>query len=329
LTLLSICIATYNRAEYLGETLDSIVPQLGDDVELLVVDGASTDNTEDLVNAYTRDYAHIRYVRLPAKGGVDQDYNTAVESACGEYCWLFTDDDLLKPGAVDTVRAAIKQGHDLVVVNAEVRDRELAEILETQRVVLRQDRIYESHEMERLFVDAFRYLSFIGGVVIRRRIWMGRHPQSFFGTEFVHLGVIFQAPLLSTAMVIAEPYITIRWGNAQWTARSFEIWMFKWPNLVWSFDHISDEAKRSVSSREPWRSFRTLITHRSLGGYDLQSYRKYVVSKRAGTLWKSCAWLIACLPMKIAVGINNSYFAIKSVRQSVARVGRSRPDGAS
>jgi glycosyltransferase involved in cell wall biosynthesis len=61
--LLSICIATYNRADYIGETLDSIIPQLTDNVELLVVDGASTDNTEDVVRTYTD--PRIRYVRLP------------------------------------------------------------------------------------------------------------------------------------------------------------------------------------------------------------------------------------------------------------------------
>jgi glycosyltransferase involved in cell wall biosynthesis len=319
LTLLSICIATYNRADYLVETLDSIVPQLADDVELLVVDGASTDNTEDLVNAYARNHPHIRYIRLPAKGGVDEDYNTAVERARGEYCWLFTDDDLMKSGAVDTVRTAITQGHDLVVVNAEVRDRQLAEILESQRVVIPTDRVYEPHEMERLFVDAFRYLSFIGGVVIRRQIWMARKPQSFFGTEFVHLGVIFQAPLLSAAMVIAEPYIIIRWGNAQWIPRSFDVWMFNWPNLVWSFDHISDHAKRSVSRREPWRSLRTLLTHRGLGGYSLVSYRQYVAPREVGRLWRGCAWLIACLPMNIALRITDSYLAAKAASRSFAR----------
>jgi len=326
--LLSICIATHNRAGYLAETLDSIVPQLADDVELLVVDGASTDNTEDVVKGYTKSDARIRYVRLSIKGGVDQDYNTAVELAHGDFCWLFTDDDLLRPGAVTAVRTAIKKGHDLVVVNAEVRDRELSTTLERQRIILQHDRVYEPNEMERLFVDALRYLSFIGSVVIRRSIWMTRQPRSFFGSEFVHVGVIFQTPLPNTALVIAEPYITIRWGNAQWTARSFDVWMFKWPKLVWSFGHISDEAKRRVSSREPWRSFRTLIAHRSLGGYDLQSYRQYVVSLRAGTLWKGCAWLIACLPMKIAVGIKDSYLAIKVVRRSVARVIRVSSDEA-
>ena len=103
--ILSICIATYNRAGFIGETLDSIIAQMDDDVEILVVDGASTDNTEGIMREYTQKESRIRYVRLSAKGGVDQDYDKSVELARGEFCWLFTDDDLLKPGAV----AAVKQ----------------------------------------------------------------------------------------------------------------------------------------------------------------------------------------------------------------------------
>ena len=77
--LLSICIATYNRAGYIGETLDSSIPQLDDDVELLVVDGASTDNTEDVVRQFAQRETRIRYVRLSTKGGVDEDYDKSIE----------------------------------------------------------------------------------------------------------------------------------------------------------------------------------------------------------------------------------------------------------
>jgi abequosyltransferase len=78
---------------------------LDDDIELLVVDGASTDNTEDVVRIFAQKESRLRYVRLSAKGGVDQDFDRSVELACGEYCWLY-DDDLLKPGAVDAVKEA-------------------------------------------------------------------------------------------------------------------------------------------------------------------------------------------------------------------------------
>ena len=49
---LSICIATLNRGAFIGETLDTIVPQLRDDVELVIVDGASKDNTGEVVGRY-------------------------------------------------------------------------------------------------------------------------------------------------------------------------------------------------------------------------------------------------------------------------------------
>ncbi|MBU2575067.1 MAG: glycosyltransferase family 2 protein [Elusimicrobia bacterium] len=316
--LLSICIATYNRAGYIGETLDSIIPQLDDDVELLVVDGASTDNTEDVVRKYAQKKSRIRYVRLPAKGGVDQDYDKAVEFARGEFCWLFTDDDLLKPGAVAAVKAAIKKGYDLVIVNAEVRDRELSVILQSRRIVMHDNKVYAPNAMECLFVDALDYLSFIGAVVIRRSIWLSRERRPYFGAEFIHIGVLFQKPLPGPALIIAEPYITIRFDNAQWESRRFEIWMFKWPKLVWSFKDISNEAKLAVTRREPWRNFKNLVIHRSLGGYHIQSYRKYFSSMRINFLWKFCAWLIACFPRKIIVEFHCLYKQIKRRAHSYA-----------
>ena len=166
---------------------------------------------------------------------------------------LFTDDDLLKPGAVAAVKAAIKQGHGLIVVNAEMRNRDLSISFQRRRIEIHDDKIYAANEMENLFIDALDYLSFVGGVVIRRSVWLSREREIYIGTEFLHVGVIFQKPLTESAMIIAEPYITIRYGNAQWLPRNFEIWMFKWPKLVWSFKNISAEAMLIVSYKEPWR----------------------------------------------------------------------------
>jgi len=295
--LLSICIATYNRAGYIGETLDSIIPQLDDDVELLVVDGASTDNTEDVVRKYSEKESFIRYVRLSTKGGVDQDYDKSVELAHGEFCWFFTDDDLLKPGAVAAVKAAINEGHDLIVVNAEVRNRELSVILQSRRIVLHDNKVYAPTAMECLFVDALDYLSFIGAVVMRRSIWLSRERESYFGTEFAHVGVIFQEPLPGTALIISEPYISIRYGKGQWTFRGFDIWMFKWPKLVWSFAHISDKAKRCITRQDPWRRLITLILQRGRGAYTTQHYLVHLSALPAARLWKSSAWLISRLPV--------------------------------
>jgi abequosyltransferase len=297
--LLSICIATYNRADYIRETLDSIIPQVIDDVEIVIVDGASPDDTSDVVKSYMEVCKQIRYVRLLDKGGVDQDYDKAVELAHGEFCWLFTDDDLLRPRAVATVKTAISEGHGLLIVNAEVCDRTLAHVLERKRLVTQGDKMYSIDQMEDLFIDTMAYISFIGSVVIRRSIWLSRAREPYFGTEFIHVGVIFQNTLPESVLIISEPQICIRYGNAQWSPRQFNIWMFKWPKLVWSFDHISDDAKRRITRREPWRRLTNLILQRGRGAYTAEHYRKYFSALHSTKMWKISAWLISRLPVTI------------------------------
>src|SRR3972149_4191551 len=117
---LSICIATYNRAAFIGETLDSIIGQLTDEGEMVVGDGASTDATRTVVERYAAGCAGLRYIRLPEKGGVDQDFCKAIEYARGEYCWLFSGDDLFQRGGGEPVLRELRNGHSLVVVNADV-----------------------------------------------------------------------------------------------------------------------------------------------------------------------------------------------------------------
>ena len=117
---LSICIATFKRGKFLGETLETIVGQLTPEVELIVLDGASPDNTQELMEQYQRRYPQIRYIREATNSGIDQDYDKAVGYATGDYCWLMTDDDLLRTGALARVLSELKENRDLVIVNAEV-----------------------------------------------------------------------------------------------------------------------------------------------------------------------------------------------------------------
>jgi abequosyltransferase len=51
---LSICIPTYNFGEFIGETLKSVTDQARNGVEIIVVDGASTDNTAEIVRDFQR-----------------------------------------------------------------------------------------------------------------------------------------------------------------------------------------------------------------------------------------------------------------------------------
>ena len=293
---LSICIATYNRASCIGETLESIIPQITKEVEIVVVDGASTDNTCSVVKSYMKLCPQIRYVKLLSKGGVDQDYCSAVEHARGGMCWLFSDDDLLKPDAVKTVLDEAKNGYSLIIVNAEIMNKDLSGLVEIKRLQINKNEIYSSSEMELLFRRAISYMSFIGGVIINRDLWLQREKKSYFGTEFVHVAVIFQEPLPAPTLIIAKPYITIRYGNAQWSSRSFEIWMFKWPNLLCSLANISEQTRKEYKLTNSWMGMQKLFFFRAKGAYSLKEYRKCFTLKELSLWWRMMAFFIAVVP---------------------------------
>jgi abequosyltransferase len=293
---LSLCIATYNRAEYIGETLASIISQITDEVEIVVVDGASNDGTPDVVKSYAKSCKQINYIQLPVKGGIDQDFCKAVEAARGKYCWLLPDDDLLKPNAVNTVLKEISKGYSLIIVNAQVMSKDFSKVLKKRQLQIEKNEIYLECHMEQLFKRAVFYMSYIGSVVIDRNVWMEREKKTYFGTEFVHLGVIFQAPLPAATLVIAEPFITIRYGNAQWVRRAIEIWMVKWPTLLGSFEHISEHARRECQMIKFWPKLKKITVFRAMRVYTFKEYLKYFSSQNSPFWWRFTAFFIVVTP---------------------------------
>ena len=293
---LSFCITTRNRAAFIGTTLESLISQATDEVEIVVLDAASTDATPETVGKYTGRFPRLRYVRQADNKGVDRDYDRTVELARGKYCWMMSDDDILTPGAMTEVLGHCRKGYDLIVVNAEDRDADLREVIGAGRLPFREDKVYKPSEANRLFTDVSNHLSFIPGVVIRRELWLSREREPYFGSLFVHMGVIFQDRLPGNALVIARPLVAVRNANVSWASRSFEIWMFKWPGLVWSFPGFPDEVKAGVSPREPWRGLKALLTHRAMGSYSLEEYRRWIAPLAAPAGRKAMAWVVAAAP---------------------------------
>lgn len=312
---LSICIATYKRATYIGDTLASFLPTLPAGVEVLIVDGASPDNTRDVVEAYQANYPRLAYFREDENSGVDGDYDKAVSYAQGEFCWLLTDDDVLVPGAVERVLDALDGDVDLVVVNAEVRTADLSRQILTRIMHRDGETEYGSSQADTFFAEAGQHLSFIGAVVIRRTVWLSRERRRFYGTLFVHFGVIFQNPPITAVRVIREPLIVIRYGNAMWTARGFEIWAFKWPGLVWSFNQYSEVARRVVTHPAPYRSVSRLMWFRAIGAYSPAEYAAFIQTR---STWcaRLASFLVAVMPGQLANGIFSAYLWLGLGRSS-------------
>jgi abequosyltransferase len=294
--ILSICITTRNRAEFLRQTMESILPQMTDRSEIVIVDGASSDHTGDVASYFQVISTNVRYFRMERNSGVDRDYNTSVELARGEYCWFMSDDDLLNPGAIQTVLAETAKGYSAMVVNAEDWNADFTERLHERRLHFDHNRVYAPSEREALFIDTAHHLSFIPALVIRREIWMSREREKYFGSWFAHVGVVFQAPLPTGAILIAAPLVAIRNENISWTGRMFEIWMIRWPTLIWSFDNLSDSSKERICRKNPHENWRTLLAYRTKGTYSFKEYRQHILPNTADFRLRILPAIIAVIP---------------------------------
>ena len=91
----SVVIPTYNRAGFLCEAIDSALAQTGVDLEVIVVDDGSTDDTESVMSAY--DDPRIRYIRQE-NAGAAVARNTGIFAASKPWVALLDSDDVWLPG---------------------------------------------------------------------------------------------------------------------------------------------------------------------------------------------------------------------------------------
>lgn len=312
---LSICITTRNRADFLRQTMASILPQVDSRVEVVIVDGASTDHTRQVVQEYQGDFPCLRYFRMEKNSGVDRDYNATVEAARGEYCWFMSDDDLLKPGAVGTILDETSKNYSAMIVNAEDWNSDFTKRIHESRLPVDHNRVYAPFERERLFIDTAHHLSFIPALVIRRDIWMSREREKYFGTWFVHIGVVFQTPLPSDAILISAPLVAIRNENISWGGRIFEIWMIKWPGLIWSFPDFSDSSKKKICPDRPARDWRALLAYRAKGAYSLKEYKQHILPNTPERRLRILPALVSVIPPSFINMLSHTYRKINLPRR--------------
>lgn len=94
----SVVVLTWNRRSLLELTLESVLSQDGVDLEVLVVDNESTDDTSVFVTALAERDPRVRYFRNANGGVLSVNRNFAFERARGEWVALCDDDDLWEPG---------------------------------------------------------------------------------------------------------------------------------------------------------------------------------------------------------------------------------------
>lgn len=93
-SLVSVIMPAYNCEDFIGDSMQSVLDQTYNNVELLVVDDQSTDNTADRIETIAEQDERVKFIQLSTNSGAAVARNTAIEQASGKYLAFLDSDDV-------------------------------------------------------------------------------------------------------------------------------------------------------------------------------------------------------------------------------------------
>jgi len=104
--LISVVMPTYNYAHLLPRALDSVLGQMAEDIELIVVDDGSRDRTADVLAGYAAKHSQLQVIQQ-SNAGAAAARNRGIQKARGRYALMLDADDELLPGALAVLRNVV------------------------------------------------------------------------------------------------------------------------------------------------------------------------------------------------------------------------------
>jgi glycosyltransferase involved in cell wall biosynthesis len=138
-SLVSIGLPTFNRASSLRKAIESVLNQDYKNIELVISDNASSDQTQELCEEYESRDTRVRYVRQPSNCGMTANFREVLEHATGEYFMWLSDDDWLGPSYISRCLRELEAREETVLVCglAKYYERDVP-VFEGVRVTLQQ-----------------------------------------------------------------------------------------------------------------------------------------------------------------------------------------------
>jgi abequosyltransferase len=221
-TLLSIAIPVYNFGDFLPKCLESLLDEsIENNVEVLIFDGCSTDDTQLIVRSYQQQYRNLRYVKAQKKGGIDFDIAKSVELVSSRYCWLFSGDDAIQPRSLKSILSIIDTHEpDLILCRHNECNFDLNIIKEWPVLDIQEDRIFQlDNEEDRsnylsLALTSEAFFSFMGGLIVKRETWLRAQLNSDLdGSYWAHVGRLWSLTKSSFKLYYKHEVVLDRRGG--------------------------------------------------------------------------------------------------------------------
>ena len=113
--LISVVMTSYNYGEYISKAIDSVLAQTFSDLELIIVDDASEDNSRDIIRSYMNKYARIKAIFHQENLGISRTVNDGWNAASGKFIASISSDDIWASDKLEKQLEILQEDEDLVV----------------------------------------------------------------------------------------------------------------------------------------------------------------------------------------------------------------------
>lgn len=155
----TVIIPVYNMELYLVECLESVVNQLQKEIEIIIVDDGSTDNSVSIIEEYEKRYDNIKVIRQ-SNSGLGAARNAGLKVANGEFVYFLDSDDFIDPDMLTVCYAFCKRNNlevimfdSNVVIDEGVEGNFIPECYDRKEIIRKWNRVYRGTEYLDLYMD--------------------------------------------------------------------------------------------------------------------------------------------------------------------------------
>lgn len=315
---LTIGIPTFNGANTISDTLESLVAQFDDDiletVEVVVSNNGSTDDTTDVVKKYLEKYPdNIKLIDNESTHlALDGNLINIFDNCSGEYVWIMSDDDAFEMGALRRVKEILLKNADVSVVltNYSECDSELNFLPVRHREDIALDEY--CFNGDEFFIKSKMLFGLVSALVIKVSDWKSSDLRPYIGLGSLHVGALIEILSNNESYIISDKLIKLRTGNTSWGKKG--TFIFPILNIVKMFNGISNKGYSESTEKKIVGHFfgnnlRSLIVAKSQGLGEM----KYAYSEMRSCYGNKVSFWLYHVPM-LFLPNRLFYFLANSIR---------------
>lgn len=287
---ISVCIPSFNGADFLRQAVESVLDQNSQSYEIVIVDNASVDQTVNIVeDLLKKGISCIRFYQNSHNIGLAGNLNKCLEYAQGEYIKFLCVDDVLLPGSLEIMSAALDNHQSVkLVCGGRVYINKINEKLDFKRYASKR-LVVSGHKVISRCLFGKCYIGEPSAVMFRKKDLKGYFREDL--PQLMDMEMWFQLLEKGELLSIESPLCSIRLHSEQMTYKNIRSGSLLDDNVK-IFDSYSQKPYLETT---PFM----VIQHKFLMTYRVWISRKFISDKKKKLVLKRYASKLAYVLMPI------------------------------